>query len=150
MAVASQLCAAGVPIEAQDLYSRFSVDSAAEFLFGERFDTLHGSLPDASKAAMSIKGSATDDDFGALVQSFEASQEITTQRARRGYFWPIKELFKDEAVPHAQVISNYLAPIVDRALASRSSMKRAGIRSTTDQNTFLEYLADNTEGQCLR
>lgn len=95
---------------------------------------------------MSFKGSATHDDFGAFVAAFEASQQITTQRARRGYFWPIKELFNDKAVPHAEVISRYLQPIVDRALASRNSMKRAGVRSTADQNTFLEYLADNTEG----
>ena len=136
-----------MPIEAQDLFSRFSVDSASEFLFGERLDTLHGSLPDPEKAAVGSKGSATDDSFGAFVNAFEASQQITTQRARRGYFWPIKELFHDEAVPHANVISDYLQPIVDRALAARNTMKRAGMRSSADQNTFLEYLADNTEGQ---
>ena len=148
LAVAAQLASAGVPVEAQDLFSRFSVDSSAEFLFGERLDTLHGSLPEAGKAAMSIKGSATHDDFGAFVHAFEASQDITTQRARRGYYWPLKEMFNDEAVPHAEVISRYLQPIVDRALAARSSMKRAGVRSSADQHTFLEYLAENTEGMC--
>ncbi|KAF7791588.1 hypothetical protein EIP86_002605 [Pleurotus ostreatoroseus] len=145
LAVASQLSAAGVPIEVQDLFSRFSVDSAAEFLFGEHLDTLHGELPQADRARMSLKGSATGDNFGAFVNSFEACQQLTTQRARRGYFWPVHELFKDEMVPHADVISRFLEPIVDRALANRNSMKRAGIKTNTEQNTFLEYLADNTE-----
>ena len=104
--MASQLASAGVPIEAQDLYSRFSVDSASEFLFGERLDTLHGALPKAEKAAIGSKGSATDDNFGAFVNAFEVSQQITTQRARRGYFWPIKELIHDEAVPHANTITD--------------------------------------------
>ncbi|THG97119.1 hypothetical protein EW026_g4826 [Hermanssonia centrifuga] len=145
ISVAAQSAIAGVPVEVQDLYSRFSIDSAAEFLFGEHLDTLHGSLPVAGKSAMSVKGSATDDDFGSFVQAFERSQEITTNRARRGYFWPVKEIFKDEAVPHAEIISRYLEPIVSRALAHKGTMKRAGLHASADQNTFLEYLTDSTE-----
>ena len=136
----------GTPIDAQDLYARFSLDAASEFLFGERFDTLHGSLPVAGSAKLGTKGTATDDAFGAFVSAFEAIQEIVTTRAIRGYFWPIRELFRDQAEPHAEVISKFLDPIVQRTLDRKKKMRHAGVSPTTEHDTFLEYLADNTEG----
>jgi hypothetical protein len=96
---------------------------------------------------MSMKGTATDDEFGTFVQSFEAMQEIASRRGRQGYFWPLHELFKDDMDQHLKVIADFLDPIVDKALQNANKMKEAGLRSTTEHSTFLEYLADNTEGE---
>lgn len=81
------------------------------------------------------------------MKAFEAIQDIVSTRAVRGYFWPVRELFKDNAEPHAEVISNFLEPIVQRALERKQKMREAGVASSTEHDTFLDYLTDNTEGE---
>lgn len=98
---------------------------------------------------MSTKGTASDDAFGTFTQAFEAMQEIVAERARRGYFWPLRELWKDNMDPHLAVVSDFLDPIVAKAISNARKMNEAGLRSTTEHSTFLEYLADNTEGGFL-
>lgn len=133
------------PVDAQDLYARFSLDAAAEFLFGERLDTLHGALPVAGQAKLGTKGTVTDDAFGSFTKAFEASQNIITMRQVRGYFWPVRELLQDEAKPHAEIISAFLEPIVQRTLDRKRRMRDIGVSPTTEHDTFLDYLADHTE-----
>lgn len=146
MSIISSLTDAGEPIEVQDLYARFTLDTASEALFGERLDTLHRALPIPGKSTMSAKGSATKDEFGDFVQSFEVAQEIVVRRSGKGYFWPATQLLKDDIEPHADVISKFLEPMISRVLRNKAQMKKAGIVPTVEQSTFLDYLADNTEG----
>lgn len=72
------------PVDAQDLYARFTLDSASTFLFGACTDTLKGAppthsqpeftyppglagpLPIAGQAAIGPKGSRTEDEFGSF------------------------------------------------------------------------------------
>lgn len=150
MAIIADLSRRGQPIEVQDLYARFTADSAGEFLFGHKFDTLRGCLPVAGETSMSLKGTASYDEFGTFVQAFEAMQEIVAQRARRGYFWPVKELLKDDMEPHTKIITDFVEPIVTRALENSQKMKEAGLLPDAEHSTFLEYLAENTEGSLSR
>ena len=55
----------------QDLLARFTIDTAAEFLFGTALSTLHAALPIAGKAKMGPKGSAINDEFGTFAWAFE-------------------------------------------------------------------------------
>lgn len=146
MAIISELSSTSRPIEVQDLYARFTADSAGEFLFGHKFNTLCGTLPVAGKTNMSTKGTACDDEFGTFVQSFEAMQEIVAQRARRGYFWPVHELSKDNMDHHVHVACDFLDPLVNRAMEKSRKNKEAGVRPSAEHSTFLEYLAENTDG----
>ena len=146
MSLISSLTSSGQPIEVQDLYARFTLDTASEFLFGKNLDTLSGSLPVPGKTAMSAKGSATEDEFGSFAQAFEGVQAIILNRIRRGYFWPVLELFHDQTTPHIKVIHDWLDPLVNRVVKNKASMRKAGIQSSVDQSTFLDYLAENTEG----
>lgn len=57
--------------DAQDLFARFTLDSASEFLFGDCLNTLHGSLPLAGRAKMGPKGSSIEDEFGTFAWAFE-------------------------------------------------------------------------------
>ncbi|GJE94110.1 cytochrome P450 [Phanerochaete sordida] len=139
------LAARGAPVDVQDLFSRFTLDAAAEFLFGERLDTLHGALPVAGQAVLGTKGAATADAFGAFVQAFEAAQNIITLRQVRGYFWPVREVLADKVEPHAAVISAFLEPIVQRTLDRKKKMREAGVSPSAEHDTFLDYLADHTE-----
>lgn len=132
------------------MYARFTLDAASEFLFGQNMDTLSGMLPVAGHTIMSAKGSATTDEFGSFVQAFETTQTIVSERARRGYFWPVAELLHDKVEAHMDIINGWLNPIIERVLVHKMRMKKAGVQVTADQSTFLEYLADIMEGiRCL-
>ena len=134
-------------VEVQDLYSRFTLDAASEALFGQKLDTLHGSLPrPGQKGGLSGKGSAPMDEFGSFAQAFEVSQEIIVERTRRGYYWPAFQLFKDDVEPHSKEIDDFLSPMITRVLENKRHMRKAGLTSSVEQSTFLEYLADNTDG----
>lgn len=104
----SSLTTSGQPCEVQDLFSRFTLDAASEFLFGTDLKTLSGSLPIPGKTEMGPKGSATDDSWGAFAKAFETAQQIITARGRIGYLWPVFELFKDKNEDNAAVIQAYV------------------------------------------
>ena len=142
----SSLAASNQPVDVQDLYARFTLDTASEFLFGRNLDTLSGRLPVPGKAVMSAKGSATEDEFGSFAQAFEDVQTIILNRIRQGHFWPLMELLHDSTSPHMKIIHEWLDPLVERVIENKANMRKAGVQSSLDQSTFLEYLADNTEG----
>lgn len=150
LSVISSLNSQGAPVEVQDLFARYTLDAAAESLFGEQLNSLKGDLPVPGQTSMSAKGSLTGDDFGAFAQAFETAQQIIVTRTHKGYFWPLLQLFKDDVQPHADVIDKWLEPIISRVLENKAQMRKAGLSSQVQQSTFLEYLADNTEGEFLR
>ena len=86
------------------------------------------------------------DEFGSFAQAFEVSQEIIVERTRRGYYWPAFQLFKDDVEPHSKEIDDFLSPMITRVLENKRHMRKAGLTSSVEQSTFLEYLADNTDG----
>jgi len=64
-----------------------------------------------------------------------------------GSLWPFLEFLEDESQPYAKIIDSWMEPVVRRALEyKRKAESIAKDEKNTDQMTFLEYLADNTEG----
>lgn len=138
--------AAGEAIEIQDLFTRFSLDAASEFLFGRNIGTLSLSRPIPGKGKLGPKGSATDDSWGSFTYAFETAQQVISQRARIGRLWPLFELFCDRNVGHAKVIQEYLDPLVQRAMDDHAQEKRAGVSNSIADKTFLQHLVEGTEG----
>jgi len=145
LAILSSLSSTGLPCEAQDLYNRFSLDAASEFLFGRNLNTLSSTLPVPGKSTMGPKGSATHDTWGSFTQAFEAVQQIITSRARLGYFWPLFEVFGDKAAPHINAIRRWLDPIVSQAVEDKIRAREIGA-SPVEERYFLQHLAESTEG----
>ncbi|KAJ7726285.1 cytochrome P450 monooxygenase CYP63 [Mycena maculata] len=145
----SSLSASGLPCEAQDLFSRLTLDAASEFLFGTDLKTLGASLPVAGKTRMGPKGSATDDSWGAFAKAFEMAQQIITERGRIGYLWPLFELFKDKNEDNAAVIQAWLDPLVQQVIEDKRRAQKAGIVSPVADKTFLQHLADSTDDRVL-
>ncbi|KAL5522174.1 hypothetical protein ACEPAF_2031 [Sanghuangporus sanghuang] len=143
--ILSRISASGAACDAQDLYARFTLDSASEFLFGNNLDTLSLSLPEPGKAKMGPKGSATNDEFGSFAQAFEMAQCIITHRARLGYFWPVAEFWKNKMKELGQVTKKWLDPLVQRAVNEKLKAKRLGIEAPISERTFMEHLAQSTE-----
>ncbi|KAJ3718098.1 cytochrome P450 monooxygenase CYP63 [Lentinula guzmanii] len=137
------------PIDVQDLYSRFALDAASEFLFGQNLDTLSATLPVAGKTKMGPKGSATEDPWGSFASAFEMAQQVITARSRVGYFWPVFEIFRDKNAPNAEVVHRWLDPLVKSALGEKERMEKAGICSPVAEKNFLQHLAESTDDSII-
>jgi hypothetical protein len=146
LAILSASAALGAPCDAQDLYGRFALDAASDFLFGKNLETLSAALPVAGKTAMGPKGSATEDPWGSFAQAFEMAQVNVTARARLGAIWPLFEFFRDKNEEHCRVIKRWLDPLVTRALENKDVLGKAGILSEVAEKNFLQHLADSTDG----
>ncbi len=146
LSILGALSASHTPCEAQDLYARFSLDTASEFLFGKNLEMLSASLPAAASAALGAKGSATTDPFGSFAHAFESAQLNITARGRLGAIWPLFELFKDKNEAHSRVINRWVEPLVQRALDTKAAMETAGIASPIAEKNFIQHLADSTDG----
>ncbi|KAF7290302.1 Cytochrome P450 [Mycena chlorophos] len=149
LSLISRLSANDQPCEAQDLFSRLTIDAASEFLFGTDLQTLSAALPVPGKTAMGPKGSATDDSWGAFANAFEMAQQVVTNRGRIGYLWPLFELFKDKNAENVAVIQEWLDPLVQQAVEEKHRLKRLGITSPVAEKTFLQHLADSTDDLAL-
>ncbi|KAG6853804.1 hypothetical protein C0991_001254 [Blastosporella zonata] len=149
LSLLSSSSSSGKPSEAQDLYARFTIDAASEFLFGANLDTLSGDLPIAGVTPMGPKGSATRDAWGSFTGAFEMAQQIVTGRTRIGWLWPLFEMFGDKSEPYVQTIRSWLDPLVRRTLDNHATMKKAGVDSPIADKTFVEHLVDSTSDPIL-
>ena len=117
-------------LDLEDLFARFTVDTASEFLFGENLDTL----------------SYKNDGFDSFTHSFMDIQALILRRNTLGNFWPLVELFKDKSVGYKRVIRGWVDPLVVRVVQIQEEMKEKGQTVNPDDCTFLEYLATKIQG----
>ncbi|KAJ7457886.1 cytochrome P450 monooxygenase CYP63 [Mycena latifolia] len=137
-----------LPIDIQDLVSRFTLDSASEFLFGMKLDTLAQPLTVPGKVKLGPKGSIPIDgatEFDAFTEAFERVAVIITRRGTQGDTWPLLELFKDETEDSIATIMNWLEPVVERALVEKENRRKASIDTAATGDVFLDYLASKTD-----
>lgn len=95
---------------------------------------------------LSGRGSSTDDAWGTFVTAFETVQQIITARGRLGVIWPVFELLDDKTTPYVDTIRQWVDPLVRQTLDENAASKQAGIRDGLEEKTFLQHLADSTEG----
>ncbi|KAF9220585.1 cytochrome P450 monooxygenase CYP63 [Gyrodon lividus] len=145
LSILSDTAAANEPCDVQDLYARFTIDAASEFLFGKNLDTLSGKLPMAGLTTLSDRGSVTEDAWGTFAKAFEAVQQIITIRARTGLLWPVFELFDDKTMPYVDTIRQWVDPLVRQTLEDKAAAKKLGVNGNLEDKTFLQHLADSTE-----
>ncbi|GJE99948.1 cytochrome P450 [Phanerochaete sordida] len=143
LALISEFAAKGEAFDAQDLFARFTLDSASEFLFGKCLETLHGTLPVAGRAKMGPKGTASEDSFGTFAWAFEDVQMQISRRTRIGKPWPLFELFRDKTAPSVAIVQDWLRPIVREAL-ERKAAAAAG-KDDGAEGTFLSHLTNSTD-----
>jgi hypothetical protein len=104
-------------------------------------------LPEAYKAKMGPKGTASDGEFGSFAHAFEMIQVVMSTRSRRRMLWKFFELFRSASNAHNKIIREYLDPLVRKALEEKreySSLSKDAQEETS--GSFLRYLAMSTEG----
>ncbi|CAG8541440.1 12004_t:CDS:10 [Acaulospora colombiana] len=133
----------GKSLDLQDLFARYTLDTATEFLFGVSTECLEGILEDDPDAP-----------YNQFMNAFSEVAEIGAKRIRMyaiyrkhldgllipfmssGSTWPLFELSGDKTVAPTKVIDTFMKPTVERALRQA---KASHVNSS--EYTLLEHLA---------
>ena len=135
----------GVAVDVQDLFCRFTLDSASEFLFGSDVRSLSADLPypSTAKASTIRRGHPSDSFAGA----FQKSQIASAARSRFSRFWPLFEFWEDKVESEIQTVFDYVDPIVKRALEARKEKELSQVEGGDEDETLLEHMARLTDGE---
>ncbi|KAH8106029.1 cytochrom P450 [Cristinia sonorae] len=142
--------AKGYAVDFQDLISRFTLDSASEFLFGKCVNVLSSDLPypnqDRDAAQQKGGGLNLGDQFA---HAFSRAQVSAASRARLGHVWPWLEVFADKTKEDMRIVDSFLNPILEGALEKWRKEKGADSWSSKDNeiadgDTFLDHLVRTT------
>lgn len=133
--------------------SRFTLDSATEFLFGSCVHSLHAGLPYPHNAVPPVSSSEipksnTANDFaGAFLQA----QYIIAERERLGWVWPLFEFFEDRTRGPMKVVNAYLEPIIKEAIAKKAAfaLEEKQAEDVSEDETVLDHLVKLTSGELL-
>ncbi|KAK7029845.1 cytochrome P450 monooxygenase [Favolaschia claudopus] len=114
----------GTPFDYQDLIFRFTLDSAAEFLFSAQVN--------------SLRGDGTTHELGPALSRL---QHRMAQRSRTAPIWPLLELMGDKTRDDLRLVHGFIGPIIDAALEKKKSLKELG----GDDETLLDELVNVTD-----
>ncbi|KAH0833049.1 cytochrome P450 [Lanmaoa asiatica] len=134
---------AGYPVDFQDAISRFTLDSATEFLFGKCVDSLSAGLVypyNVTPVGNLVGNSKVADDFA---RAFADAQYIVSQRVFKNWLWPLFEMFGDKTVKPMKVVNSYIEPILKDAIEKAKTATLNGEKPTpesSDEDTLLDHL----------
>lgn len=132
----------------QDLVSRFTLDSATEFLFGKDVRSLAAGLPYPPTSDIAKRQRTSDSDE--FASAFQTAQLAVARRGKLQEAWPLAEFWQDKAAAHNSAIDKFINPIIKDAL-QRKAEKGSLDEKDTEEETLLSYLLKSTDGmsQCL-
>ena len=136
----------GVAVDVQDLFYRFTLDSASEFLFGSDVRSLSADLsyPSTVKAPTSRRIHPSD----SFADAFQKAQVASAARSRFGQFWPLIEFWEDEVEKEIKTVFDYVDPIVERALETKKMKELSSKTEGVEENeSLLEHMAKLTDGK---
>ncbi|KAJ7250360.1 cytochrome P450 monooxygenase pc-3 [Mycena rebaudengoi] len=135
--------AQGYPVDIQDVVSRFTLDSATEFLFGKSVDSLSAGLAYPEFASEKTPVSYWNHPSNAFVDAFLEAQRLHVARSRFGTRWPLNEFWKDVVKPQRAIIDQFIEPILNEALAEKSLSQTDESGARTE--TLLSHLLKGTD-----
>lgn len=149
----------GVAVDIQDLASRFTLDSATEFLFGHCVHILSAGLPfpENTETALRIskENENTDDPASLFSKAFANAQAIGAQRLLYGERWPLFEFWKDQTEDDMKIMLAFVNPIIQEAIAKRHLQAQVAEKETpvnvkkevAEGDTLLDHLLNYSEGK---
>lgn len=134
----------------QDVISRFTLDSATEFLFGACVNSLHSDLPYAYNDAVAPQFARAPNVAERFSAAFAGAQNVISMRTRVGWFWHLQELLHDRSAEHMRVVDEFLQPILEEAIAknraAKAQMEATGEKGSEEDETLLDHLVKLTDG----
>jgi len=137
--------AQGYPIDFQDLVSRFTLDSATEFLFKNDVHSLAAGLPYPDHPSPLAKPNTLtfeNHPSNAFVRAFVGGQDLTALRGRAGSFWALKEMWGDVVAPLRKEVDRFVEPFLEIG-ATRKDESEKTSKAGVDE-TLLDYLVKQT------
>ncbi|KAI0772046.1 cytochrome P450 monooxygenase pc-3 [Trametes elegans] len=141
-----------VAFDFQDLVSRFTLDSATEFLFGSCVHSLDATLPyPHGLSPYSEEDEKSPSERFAC--AFNTVQRIVSERPRLGWAWPIKEIFKTSTDEHMKVVNEFIEPILQDALRKKEArvknQESLDDKESQDDDTLLDQLVKQTSDPAI-
>lgn len=139
----------GVALDFQDLISRFTLDSATEFLFGSCVHSLNSSLPYPRGLIpyTEMKELSPSERFA---YAFGKVQQIVAERPRLGWVWPLKEIFKTSTDEYMEIVDGFIEPILKDALRKKEQRLKEehdlDDKESQEDETLLDQLVKQTSG----
>lgn len=143
----------GHAIDIQDLVSRFTLDSATEFLFGHCVHVLRvpGGLPYSPVVTdldPSKRFRGNEDYAVKFSEAFSDAQLASAKRIQLGSLWPLFEFWKDTTLGHMDVINAFIDPILREAIEKKKAdVVRADKKEVDEGDTLLDHLINYTDGK---
>nr|GAT50104.1 cytochrome P450 [Mycena chlorophos] len=149
IAILRARASAGYAVDMTDLVGRFTMDSATEFLFGVCVDSLKANIPYAHDVLYPPPQSASPQAEAAnlFLKAFGDSMHVVAQRDYLGDIWPLWEILEDKTRKPMEVVSAFIEPIVQAAIAKQRERERAGAKEGEEgeAQTLLEELLRSTD-----
>jgi len=130
------------------LVSRFTLDSATEFLFGNDVGSLAGGLPYPYYVTTGTSSSPSEEHPASrFVTAFTEAQNVVAFRMRFGVHWPLAEFWEDKLKKPMSVVHDFINPIVTQAIQRKrnAEVNSKGLEKDRDDETLLENLVNSTE-----
>ncbi|KAF5337344.1 hypothetical protein D9611_002957 [Ephemerocybe angulata] len=145
----------GHPVDIQDLASRFTMDSATEFLFAKNVHSLGAGLPypfyvaNSSPEARAYAEEAQKHPANQFANAFDLTQRQLALRGRKGLHWPLSEFWVDRVKEYMVIIGGFIDPILEAALARNQGKEKLGQgekdREVDDNESLLDHLIHYTD-----
>ncbi|KAF5329227.1 hypothetical protein D9619_009315 [Psilocybe cf. subviscida] len=145
LAQAKERLADGISVDFQDLTARFTLDSAAEFLFGANVNSISAGLPFPSAMTSRNPKSFYDHPSTPFVNAFGRAQVLSLVRLGYGPAWPLWEFWGDQVKPLRRVVDEFVTPLMNDALEKRAVDMKAGIKPTEEESNVLAHLVRDTQ-----
>ncbi|KAF8189713.1 cytochrome P450 monooxygenase pc-1 [Pholiota molesta] len=143
---AKQRLAEGHPVDFQDLVSRFTLDSATEFLFGNNVGSLLAGIPYPPSQVEKNPSSFYAHPSTRFVKAFAEGQLSSLFRTNYGTEWPLWEFWKDEVKPLRIIIDAFAEPLMNEALMAREKELSGETDSKAEEDsTLLSHLVRHTQ-----
>nr|AVZ23844.1 cytochrome P450 [Thanatephorus cucumeris] len=124
-------------VDVQDLVSKFTLDSASEFLFGINVRSLEQPLP------LPHVKETEGNNFSAAFTSVQAQAVV---RFSYGALWPYMEFFSDRTRRDMRVIDAFIQPILEVKLSLK---KKGALEEDEERETLIDHLVKLTDDQKL-
>lgn len=125
--------------------SRFTLDSAAEFLFGTTIDSLSAGIPYPPQFAQKNSANFYTHSSNLFAQAFTEGQIVTSLRYSMGSEWPLGPEFWGNAVePLRTVMDEFTEPLIAEALEKRMTEKKLSVPQ--QESNLLAHLVNQTQG----
>ncbi|KIM42692.1 hypothetical protein M413DRAFT_121806 [Hebeloma cylindrosporum] len=138
--------AEGHSIDFQDLVSRFTLDSATEFLFGKSVASLSAGIPYSPSSGKENASSFTEHASNIFVTAFQEGQILAMNRMGFGTEWPLAEFWKDNIAPLRKVMDGFTGPVLAAALEKQEQDLKQEKDTVNDEDlTLLAHLVKHTQ-----